>query len=120
MKAPWGVDELIWELKLLVVNEHILVDIVDNRDGGYNEDAPRIINLVRMEVDDYIRADGEPFDAEAYEESKSTIFFRPCRRFWEVAYWVARILQRPGQLGAAVESAGGSLLIPSHSITVLS
>ena len=120
MKAPWGVDELIWEQKLLVVNEHILVDIVDNRDGGFNEDAPRIINLVRMEVDDYIRADGEPFDAEAYEASKSTIFFPPCRRFWKVAYGTARVLQRPGQLGVAVESAAGTVLIRPGSITVLS
>lgn len=120
MSALGKVDPWIREMGLFIATERILVDRVDNRDGSFSKDASKIINLVRVEVDDYVQADGEKFDEEEWQSRVSTIFFPPTREFWRLAWAIARSLAKGKNFYLYLPVSDKGICITPVSLTVLS
>jgi len=79
-----------------MLRDHILVDIVDNTDHGYEETAPAIPNLLRIQVDDYRPDESEEWDVDEWESRQGVIFAPATREMWATAWRMARALCKHG------------------------
>ncbi len=86
------------------LRDHMFVDIVDNHDGRWSADAPKIPNLLRIQVDDYEPAEGEEWDVDKWEARQSCIYAPATRVFWKKAWEIVRTLARQGWCSIELQS----------------
>jgi hypothetical protein len=73
------------------LREGILAEVMDNA-LGHILGAPAISPLLILDVNDYETADGEDFNAEAWDDRQGYIYAPATRENWKVCYRIARAL----------------------------
>lgn len=101
-----------------MLRDHIFVDIVDNSDGTWSADAPKVSKLLRVQVDDYRPAVDEKWDVDKWESRQGVIFAPATRNFWLLLWSIARILAAGSN--ASCEIDGKTLCIKLPEIVVIS
>jgi hypothetical protein len=114
-KRDGVIDPFIYDTGFTMVTDHIMAQIVDNRDGSYSEDAPLIPNLLLVEVDDYEPHLGR-WDAEEWADRQTAILLPATKTCWRVVHAIARKLQKgmPACLdvaGTLVSFAPGNMIM---------
>ena len=108
-------DPWIFDTGIVMVSDHIIAQMVDNRDGSYCEEALHVPNLLMVQVDDYVSP--SLWDGEEWAERQATLFAPATRACWRLLHAIARKLQI--SMPAVLDVRGRLVSFAPGSVSVL-